>query len=268
MGCTRAESRFVAFFPLRSSAPPLPGCPFLSVAYSLWASSRLGYSPKMAYHRAYHTTFCELESKTNYCFRQKICGLAAYGRAASLDPPRSPVAPALSPAGEAATNCRAGVSYYHCFHHFLNAKRTNYMSNLTFPLLSLVSNSPQSPSQLCGALPVQRCLAPVPSPPPPSTPLPGSQLEKQGFALPTPSPAARCSVRGCVFPVSIPGHDQCHYHDLLQSEAELFQSHQPSHLLSLQAPFGIPDEEPDDSRQQDRKRQAAEREAFVLDEAA
>jgi hypothetical protein len=39
-------------------------------------------------------------------------------------------------------------------------------------------------------------------------------------------------------------------------------------LLSLQAPFGIPDEEPDDSRQQDRKRQAAEREAFILDEAA
>jgi len=39
-------------------------------------------------------------------------------------------------------------------------------------------------------------------------------------------------------------------------------------LLSLQAPFGIPDEEPDDSRQQDRKRQAAQREEFILDEAA
>jgi hypothetical protein len=39
-------------------------------------------------------------------------------------------------------------------------------------------------------------------------------------------------------------------------------------LLSLQAPFGIPDEEPDDSRQQDRQRQAAEREAFLLDEAS
>jgi hypothetical protein len=39
-------------------------------------------------------------------------------------------------------------------------------------------------------------------------------------------------------------------------------------LLSLQAPFGIPDEEPDDSRYEDRKRQAAEREAFLLDEAA
>jgi hypothetical protein len=37
-------------------------------------------------------------------------------------------------------------------------------------------------------------------------------------------------------------------------------------LLSLHAPFGIPDNEPDDSRQQDRKRQAAEREAFILDD--
>jgi hypothetical protein len=46
----------------------------------------------------------------------------------------------------------------------------------------------------------------------------------------------------------------------------LFQSHQPSYLLTLQAPFGVPDFEPDDSRQQDRKRQAAEREMFLLDE--
>jgi hypothetical protein len=39
-------------------------------------------------------------------------------------------------------------------------------------------------------------------------------------------------------------------------------------LLSLHAPFGIPDDEPDDSRHQDRKRRAAEREAFILDETA
>jgi hypothetical protein len=61
----------------------------------------------------------------------------------------------------------------------------------------------------------------------------------------------------------------CHYHELLQSEAdaELFESRQPTLLLSLYAPFGIPDEEPDDSRQQDRKRQATEREAFLMDES-
>jgi hypothetical protein len=57
----------------------------------------------------------------------------------------------------------------------------------------------------------------------------------------------------------------CHYHELLQSDAhaELFESHQPTLLLSLYAPFGVPEEEPDDSRQQDRKRQAVEREAFL-----
>jgi hypothetical protein len=61
----------------------------------------------------------------------------------------------------------------------------------------------------------------------------------------------------------------CHYHELLHSsEAELFESHQPTHLLSLQAPFGIPDYEPDDSRHKDRERWAAEREAFLLDESA
>jgi hypothetical protein len=36
----------------------------------------------------------------------------------------------------------------------------------------------------------------------------------------------------------------------------------------LSAPFGEPEEEFDDSRQQDRKRQSAEREAFILDEPA
>jgi len=61
----------------------------------------------------------------------------------------------------------------------------------------------------------------------------------------------------------------CHYHELLHSpEASLFASHQPTHLMSLQAPFGIPDEEPDDTRHEDRKRQAAERAAFILDEPA
>ena len=61
----------------------------------------------------------------------------------------------------------------------------------------------------------------------------------------------------------------CHYHELLQSdeEAEHFQSHQPTLLLSLRAPFGIPDYEPDDSRQEDRRRQAAERHAFLFDES-
>jgi hypothetical protein len=73
-------------------------------------------------------------------------------------------------------------------------------------------------------------------------------------------------VKGCVFPVPLPGATVCHYHELQQSEAEHFQSHQPSQLLLLHAPLGVPDHEPDDSRYKDRKRQAAEREAFLLDE--
>lgn len=142
------------------------------------------------------------------------------------------------------------------------------MPNLTFPLSSVGSASPQSPAQPCGGLAVQPCLAQAPSPRPPSTPFAVSQPAKPATVPLCPLPSVRCSVKGCVFPVSIQGHSQCHYHDLLQSEAQLFQSHQPSHLLSLQAPFGIPDEEPDDSRQQDRKKLAAERESFILDEAA
>ena len=81
--------------------------------------------------------------------------------------------------------------------------------------------------------------------------------------------SSRCSVRGCVFP-AIAGTLFCRYHHLLQSdaEAELFQSRQPSALLALYAPFGVADHDPDDSRHEDRKRQASERKDFILDEPA
>lgn len=141
------------------------------------------------------------------------------------------------------------------------------MSNVIFPLPSLPKSLTRT-TEPCDALATQRCLAPndstakeparsdVPFPPQtPSTPPAVRQSE-------------RCSVKGCVFPASSEGGTKCHYHELLQSDGELFQSHQPSHLLALHAPFGIPDTEPDDSRYKDRERQAAEREAFILDEAA
>jgi hypothetical protein len=95
-----------------------------------------------------------------------------------------------------------------------------------------------------------------------------AQIQKPISESPAAVPSARCSIKGCVFPAPATGGTECHYHELLRSEGELFQSRQPSHLLALRAPFGIPEQEPDDFRQQDRKRQAAEREAFVLDEAA
>lgn len=143
------------------------------------------------------------------------------------------------------------------------------MSNLIYPLPPLRGIPARPSSQPAGALAVQTCPAPLPAISAPPTP-PAVQ-EKPAAAPPAPLPSARCSVKGCVFPAPVPEHTMCHYHELLQSdaEAEHFQSQQPTLLLSLYAPFGIPDEEPDDSRHKDRKRQAAEREAFLLgDEAA
>ena len=87
-------------------------------------------------------------------------------------------------------------------------------------------------------------------------------------AFPPPLQPGRCAVKGCVFPASLEGARSCRYHELVQSEGQLFQSHQPSHLLAVQAPADILDIEPDDSRHKDRTRRAAEREAFLLDEPA
>ena len=229
--------------------------------FSARVLAKIGLPPRLSYHVP------RIGKQDKLWSGQKNWGLAAYGPAAA---PICPVAqwPQYFSRPGGAGCCRLAVSYSDGFLHLLNSKRTNYMPNLTFPSPSLGSISPQSPAQPCGVLAVQPCLAPTPSPHPPSTPLAVSQPPKPATAPPAPMPSRRCAVKGCVFPVSIQGHNQCHYHDLLQSEAELFQSHQPSHLLSLQAPFGIPDEEPDDSRQQDRKKLAAERESFILDEAA
>lgn len=142
------------------------------------------------------------------------------------------------------------------------------MSNPIYPLAPLLNTPPRPPYEPSGALAVQPCLAPIPAILEASTSSDVPPLEKPPTAPPAPLELPRCTEKGCVFPAP-QGHTMCRYHELMQSdaEAELFESHQPTLLLSFQAPFGIPDEEPDDSRQQDRKRQAAEREAFLLDEA-
>lgn len=87
-------------------------------------------------------------------------------------------------------------------------------------------------------------------------------------APPKSQPSERCSVKGCIFPVSSPQQTLCRSHELQILEGELFQSHQPTHLFLLRAPLVIPDDEPDCSRQEDRHRQAMEREAFLAEEAA
>ena len=142
------------------------------------------------------------------------------------------------------------------------------MSNLIHPLPPLSCQPSRPPAVPCGALGAQLCLFPLPADPLPS-PLSAVILPKMA-ATPAPAPwkSPRCSVKACVFPVSQPERTLCRYHELLQSDGKLFESHQPTHLLSLQAPFGLPDVEPDDSRQQDRKRQAAEREEFLMDDFA
>ena len=78
--------------------------------------------------------------------------------------------------------------------------------------------------------------------------------------------SGRCSVRGCVFPTPAIENSYCLHHERFYAEGQLFQSHQPSHLLALYAPMGLPDKEPDDSRHTDRKRWVIERETFIMDE--
>ena len=141
------------------------------------------------------------------------------------------------------------------------------MSNVVFPLPPLDLSLPRS-AEPSGALATQRCLAPPHITSGEPTPSPVTHPLEPASSPPAPRLSERCSVKGCVFPAASEGQTKCRYHELLQSEGELFQSHQPSHLLALHAPFGIPDTEPDDSRFKDRERQAAEREAFLLDDAA
>lgn len=78
----------------------------------------------------------------------------------------------------------------------------------------------------------------------------------------------RCSERGCVFPVSFISGEKCLYHHLEALEPGFFESTQPTLSMLDQAKFGLPDGEPDDSRVVDRNRQAAQRVAFLLEEAA
>ncbi len=140
------------------------------------------------------------------------------------------------------------------------------MSNLTFPLPSFSTNTAQPILRSSGALGLQPCLENIP--PSPSDFISAEIAAPPALATepPVTAPSMHCSVKACVFPVLVEGSKECHYHRLIRTEALLFQSHQPSHLLLLRAPLDGPEEEFDDSPLQDRKRLAAEHEEFVLDE--
>jgi hypothetical protein len=140
------------------------------------------------------------------------------------------------------------------------------MSNLICPLTFPEIVPPQATSGSYATLHVQTGLARVSNVP--RTQPRGAVPQLGDEPALAPSASARCSVKACVFPAASSPGAKCRYHALLESDAYLFQSHQPSHLMLLYAPFGVSDHEPNDFRQQDRKRQAAERESFILDESA
>ena len=245
---------------------PLQGCAFPAVAYSSGIQSRLGYSPNGGFDAAYHTTTGKSRSKTNNGLDKKsrpfrcpplLPAPLRLTRRRRIPETDTGQYPGESPEERLRRELPSSSSY-----NLINQKkRTKYMSNLILPASSLVRVPPLTQSH--GALGVQPCLALVTDLARTVTPA------KVGPSRPpAPAPSARCSVKGCVFPASSPEGTECRYHELLRSDAVLFQSHQPSHLILLSAPFGEPEEEFDDSRQQDRKRQSAEREAFILDEPA
>jgi len=264
----------LAVLPPACATDPNPNRPFIRVGYSLRAVSRLGYSPNFPFDAAYHTTSCKSGGTTNLFFFAKspqgsppplrapgLAGRGAFFRPVAQCPSRLLRPGKHGHTGDEETIPTIPISIAR------SKKRTNYMSNVIFPLPPLAKILPPS-SEPCGALATQRCLAPAPATPGESTPSAVPLPAKPASTPPAPRQSARCPVKGCVFPAPLEGQTMCHYHELLESEGELFQSHQPSHLLALHAPFGIPDTEPDDSRYKDRERQAAEREAFLLDDAA
>ena len=76
----------------------------------------------------------------------------------------------------------------------------------------------------------------------------------------------RCCQKGCVYPARAGGIGECDHHHRESLDPAAYQSQQPSSLLLDQAKFGLPDEEPEDTRTQDRHRLALERTTFLLEE--
>jgi hypothetical protein len=81
--------------------------------------------------------------------------------------------------------------------------------------------------------------------------------------LPTESASTRCQEKACVFPAARGG--RCLQHDRQTREPFLFSSHQPTRVVLDQGKFGVPEEEIDTSRAQDRRKLAALRETFLED---
>ncbi len=99
---------------------------------------------------------------------------------------------------------------------------------------------------------------------------PNSQVDSRCAAPFSSLPGvSRCDEKGCVFPVVGPGKSKCLTHKREEYEPKHFGSFQPTVLLLDRAKYGLPDPEtePDDSRARDRRRELAEREAFLEETA-
>jgi hypothetical protein len=72
----------------------------------------------------------------------------------------------------------------------------------------------------------------------------------------------RCSERGCVFPAEENALGFCFYHERQQLEPALFCSWQPTWIIVNRAATGLDVCDPGDDRSHDRRRLAAQRDAF------
>ncbi len=103
--------------------------------------------------------------------------------------------------------------------------------------------------------------------PPPLSPLAGGASSRAISIPPAKKPvrieARRCAEKGCIYPAGPGETGRCLQHQRQQREPALFHSRQPSMILLDCAKFGLPEEEPEDSRFRDRRRLAAQREAFL-----
>jgi len=104
------------------------------------------------------------------------------------------------------------------------------------------------------------------SPPPSSTLAEGASNRASSIPpakRPVRTEARRCAERGCIYPAGPGESGRCLQHQRQHREPALFHSRQPSTILLDCAKFGLPEEEPEDSRFRDRRRLAAQREAFL-----
>jgi hypothetical protein len=131
------------------------------------------------------------------------------------------------------------------------------------------SPTPQAPRILnSDARPARKEIGPASHPASETQPDLGSASERVAQPAASPFLASRCTEKGCVFPAEFAVPGKCIHHYRESTEPHLFRSLQPTLLLLGQAKFGFPESETQVFRLLDRRRLAAEREAFNLEEAA